>query len=1010
MSSATNNVVAAVTTDSNGAFSFSGVRPGTYTVEEVLQAGYDETSSPSVYTLATVSGQTVAGLNFGDVPRWSVSGTLFDDVNRDGSLDDGELGLVGWTIHLVNSSNQVIASETTDSSGDYTFSGTGAGTFTIADVLQPGYAPTLPATSSISIVTSSGAQFTGENFGVYKAVSLAVSGLETVPSTGLQSGASVLIEWADTNTGSSAAVGSFYDQVVITNTTTGQQLGSSLVQYNAAALGDLASGASAPEQYVFTLPNGNAGVGQIEFTVTADALGDVSTSAGESNDVESLTEASTLAPYPELDVTAVTASSSVEPGRRLQLGGRSQTRAPPAPPAHGPSRCSLRLIRRETTRHWWALKLFQARSRRDSQSRSMNVQLPGLAPGNYWFVVTENPFGQLFELSSAGDTAVASQSTNLAGGLTLTLASDTESDAAGSNATTATVTRNTDTTDALLVTIANSDTYDVSAPQTVTIPAGAASVTFPVGTIDNYVVEGTQVATLTASASGLASGSAALSVTDTNVPTLTVALASHTVNETDPNPATYATVTSNDPQEGTVTVSIVSSLMNKLMVPATVTIPAGSTSATVPVTVVNDGQIDGNETTTITASASGFQSGSDSALVIDDNVPTLSLALAQSTVSEAAGADATTATVSIASPASAPLTIVLSSSNTMKATVPASVLIDAGQDSVSFPIAAVNNGLNDGNQTAVITASIETYAGVVLTQGSGQASLLVLNANGPALSLSFANSTVEEGATATATISRNTDTTDPLVVVLTSGDPTEATVPSTVTIPAGQTSVSFTVNAVQAGNTSGTQYVQIFATATGLDTGLATLGIADVELPDLVVSNVTAPTAGYDNMTLSVSWTVANSGNYPATGSWVDQLYLDPAGGPQATSPADSVTFTGTLDAGQSYTQTDTIPSPTTVGAYVVRVVTDPGQSVQELTYSDNSGVSAASYNDQPAYVATVTPSARGRLRRHAGRSIGRRNADERRYASGRRPGECRNPARRHDAHAHGHHRRERKL
>ncbi len=167
-------------------------------------------------------------------------------------------------------------------------------------------------------------------------------------------------------------------------------------------------------------------------------------------------------------------------------------------------------------------------------------------------------------------------------------------------------------------------------------------------------------------------------------------------------------------------------------------------------------QIDGNESATITASASGFQNGSDSAIVVDDNVPTLSLTLAQTTVSEAAGPDATTGTVSIASPATEPLTIVLGSSLTSAATVPTSVVIDAGQESASFPIAALNSGLDVGNQTAVITANVETYAGVVVTQGSAEASLLLLNANGPALTLSFATPTVAEGSTVTATVTRNT--------------------------------------------------------------------------------------------------------------------------------------------------------------------------------------------------------------------------------------------------------------
>ncbi len=179
-----------------------------------------------------------------------------------------------------------------------------------------------------------------------------------------------------------------------------------------------------------------------------------------------------------------------------------------------------------------------------------------------------------------------------------------------------------------------------------------------------------------------------------------------------------------------------------------------------------------------------------------------------------------------------------------------------------------------------------------------------------------------------------------------------------MTIPAGQASVSFTVDAIDDHIPDGLQHVQITATAAGLDTGIATLGISDVDLPDLVVSSVTAPASGYDNTPLTISWTVTNNGLYPAAGSWVDQVYLDPAGGPQSTTPADSVTFTGTVDAGQSYTQTDTIPSPSTVGQYVVRVVTDSGQSVQELSFSNNTGVAAQPYNDQAAYTATVTPSA----------------------------------------------------
>ncbi len=90
----------------------------------------------------------------------------------------------------------------------------------------------------------------------------------------------------------------------------------------------------------------------------------------------------------------------------------------------------------------------------------------------------------------------------------------------------------------------------------------------------------------------------------------------------------------------------------------------------------------------------------------------------------------------------------------------------------------------------------------------------------------------------------------------------------------------------------------------------------------------------------------------------MDEVFLDPAGGSESTTPVDALTFTGSLNPGQSYTQNVTIQSPSSVGQYFVRVVTDSGESVQELSYTNNTGVAGQPYNDQAAYTATVTPSA----------------------------------------------------
>ncbi len=397
------------------------------------QSGYVQTTAPAVYHVTIVAGQDLTGLTFGDFQLATVSGEVFDDLNDDGTLDPGDPGLAGWTVNLLNSLSKVVATTTTDSSGDYSFDDLGPGLYSIAAVAQPGYVQTAPSSGPISVTASSGGTLTGEDFGAFKVVSLAVSGLATTPASGLQSGMSVVVQWTDTNTGTQAASGSFTDQVVVTNTTTGDVLATGTVLYNAASLGNLAAGAAVTQQYTFTLPNGDPGVGQIQFTVTADYDQDVSTPAGEPNDTATLTETSTLAPIPELVPSDVTGTATADPGEATSVGWTLTNSG--AVGATGPwtEQVFLATDSAGDNPTLLAAQSFTGSlAAGQSVPRSMTVPDPRvLPPGNYWFVVVENPLGEVFETNTANNTAVAAQSTSLAAGLTLTLASATESNAAG---------------------------------------------------------------------------------------------------------------------------------------------------------------------------------------------------------------------------------------------------------------------------------------------------------------------------------------------------------------------------------------------------------------------------------------------------------------------------------------------------------------------------------------------------------------------------------------------------
>ncbi len=154
------------TTSGNGLFSLSGITAGTYTLSEAVQPGFAQTApaTPGTYTITVTSGQTVAGENFGDRATASISGTVYNDSNGDGTLENGEPGLSGWTVSLLNSASQIVGTVVTGSGGTYSFTALVPGTYTIQIESQSGYVASSP--SSMTLDDSSGTAET-VNFGEF---------------------------------------------------------------------------------------------------------------------------------------------------------------------------------------------------------------------------------------------------------------------------------------------------------------------------------------------------------------------------------------------------------------------------------------------------------------------------------------------------------------------------------------------------------------------------------------------------------------------------------------------------------------------------------------------------------------------------------------------------------------------------------------------------------------------------------------------------------------------------
>ena len=172
-----------------------------------------------------------------------------------------------------------------------------------------------------------------------------------------------------------------------------------------------------------------------------------------------------------------------------------------------------------------------------------------------------------------------------------------------------------------------------------------------------------------------------------------------------------------------------------------------------------------------------------------------------------------------------------------------------------------SDSLVDGTQLVTITArATYTNTNIVLPSGSATTQLQILDDESASLSLSLDRTLIAETGSATGTVRRNTATSSPLVVQLTSTDPSEALVPATVTIDAGQEAATFTVTGVNDGISDGSQSLSITASAVGFNSGSAPLDVTDIDVPDLVISELAPVGSTYTRALSQFTLAVSNNG------------------------------------------------------------------------------------------------------------------------------------------------------
>jgi hypothetical protein len=274
----------------------------------------------------------------------------------------------------------------------------------------------------------------------------------------------------------------------------------------------------------------------------------------------------------------------------------------------------------------------------------------------------------------------------------------------------------------------------------------------------------------------------------------------------------------------------------EISVPPTVYIPAGQTSAVFDVTIVDDTRLDGAHSTFIYANATAYIGTSKATTIQDNESAVLNLTLPAG-LSELKGFNSGTGTISASSPPALPILVNLSSSDTTELTVPCCIYIQAGQTSATFTASVPDDTIIDGPQSVNVTAHVANW-----TDGLATTTVLDDDTN-ITVTLFLGNDIAIEGLgtkTNGLQVRLGGFTSNDVVVQLISSDITEAIIPSSVLIRAGQQTVNTNITLPDDSETDGTQSVTITATAPGFVTGTRTFNVLDNDAHHFVIGAIPA--------------------------------------------------------------------------------------------------------------------------------------------------------------------------
>lgn len=472
-------------------------------------------------------------------------------------------------------------------------------------------------------------------------------------------------------------------------------------------------------------------------------------------------------------------------------------------------------------------------------------------------------------------------------------------------------------------------------PSTLTIPRNQSSAYFYVTIEANGKTDESDNIAFSISGNEYPEISSALFITDDTFPQLKLTLSKDEVSEGDnfdlsiELPKSFAS---------DKTIFLSSDNSGKIKVPTDVTIPSGQSSISIPLSVIDNDDAELETVVTIAATAEGLEREDCEIVVLDNDMPSLSLTLSPSEVNENSGTSAIIATVKRLSNVDKNVKLLLMEDSDGAIELSHKTLsMSKGQESVQFFVDIKDNNMVDGDKRYTITAAVYSSAcncyASELSGGAVSQELVVLDDDGPSLSISTAAQSFLEGTSDNViTISRNTSTEAAITVNISSDKDELLDYNHIVTIPAGSVSADVKISVLSNDKSGDGDIVSFKAESSGMTSGSCWVVLTDQTLPDATIELQVpqeSPSAG-EYIDLIV--TISNIGNAPL----------------QRNTPID-INCTSIKGAKRVYTkkaiekgETDRLviedfKLPDKTGYVTISAIINDNESVSELLYSNNS-------------------------------------------------------------------------